>query len=299
MFQKLMYQGFRATFKLIEIVVPALAGKWAIHLFFKPRKFKRPKSETPLIQGASIQKRHFKSSFNLENTERYYIQYEWGNPGNPTILLVHGWEGRASQMATFVKPLLSAGCHVLAFDAPAHGGSPGKKTNLPEIVEVIKDIEKRNSGFDGIIAHSLGGVIAAYAIQHGVECKNLVTIGSPARMEFISSEFAQKLGASQNTIKDLINFLESFSGKNAQEFSLTNIISTLDISGLIIHDKNDKEVPYSLALDLNKHWENNQLMLTEGLGHRRILRDKKTIKNVVEFLVPKKKKKEIMYAEAI
>lgn len=35
---------------------------------------------------------------------------------DPTVLLLHGWEGQASDMAAFASPLLSAGYRVAALD---------------------------------------------------------------------------------------------------------------------------------------------------------------------------------------
>jgi dienelactone hydrolase len=38
---------------------------------------------------------------------------EWGAEGNPKVLLVHGWEGRGSQMGAFAETLALEGYHVL------------------------------------------------------------------------------------------------------------------------------------------------------------------------------------------
>ena len=44
----------------------------------------------------------------------------WGSHG-PIVLLVHGWEGRGSQLAAMVPLLVEAGFSVVTFDAPGHG----------------------------------------------------------------------------------------------------------------------------------------------------------------------------------
>jgi hypothetical protein len=53
---------------------------------------------------------------------------------------------------------------------------------------------------------------------------------------------------------------------------------------MIIHDQDDREIPYTQALDLFQQWNGSQLLLTEGLGHRRILRDEETLANILQFL---------------
>src|SRR6478609_3042547 len=55
--------------------------------------------------------------------------YRWGG-GDRTVLLLHGWRGRASQFAPLVRELVAEGFHVVAFDAPAHGDSPGRNTDI-------------------------------------------------------------------------------------------------------------------------------------------------------------------------
>ena len=49
--------------------------------------------------------------------------YRWGTSG-PTVLMMHGWQGRPTQFACFVEPLLASGRQVIALEAPAHGRSP-------------------------------------------------------------------------------------------------------------------------------------------------------------------------------
>ena len=283
MFQKIVFRLYRTSFKITEILFPVLAGKWAVNLFFKPRKFTRPRWETNLLKDAMKRKMNLNSNYKFGNHEDYYIRYDWSKTG-PVILLVHGWEGRGSQMGHFVKPLLEAGYRIITFDAIAHGDSPGKRTNMPEFVQIIKNIDREVGGFHAIIGHSLGGTAAGYAIAGGVRADNLITICSPTTMEFIFDSFAQQINASNKTIKRLSKFLENFTGKKYTEFSFTNFSTKFNTPGLIIHDKQDKEIPFSEALALHQNWKESRLILTERLGHRRILKDEDTMLKIINFV---------------
>ena len=53
---------------------------------------------------------------------------------------------------------------------------------------------------------------------------------------------------------------------------------------LIIHDINDNDVSVSAAHQINKTIKTSELLITEGLGHRRILGDKMVITKIMEFL---------------
>ena len=271
MIQKILLAMFQTAFKITEMLFPALAGKWAVQLFFTPRTFTRPSWEANFLKAARKMKVPFKSDFKMGGHEDYYMRYEWGDKG-PAILLVHGWEGRGSQMGHFVEPLVEAGYRVISFDAIAHGDTPGKRTNMPEFAQIIKDIDKDVGGFHAIIGHSLGGTAAGYAVAEGAHTDKLITICSPTTIEFIFEAFAQQIHASKKTIGRLSQFLENFTGKNSREFSFTNFVTQLDVPGFIIHDQKDKEIPYSQALALHQNWRESQFILTEGLGHRRILK---------------------------
>ena len=264
MLQKMILNLFQNSFRLIEKFLPTVAGKWGIKLFFKPRKHQRPVREAQYIKNASIEKIPFQSKYSWqEDNGHHYVFYQWGS--GPVVLLVHGWEGRGSQMGPFVKSLVNAGYKVVTFDAVAHGDALGKRTNLPEFADIIADIEKTEGGFEAIIGHSLGGVAAAWAISNGVNASKLVTVGSPASMEFIFAEFARQIGATQTSTDQIAWFIENFSGRKIDEFSLKNILS--------------------------EHWANSEFKLTENLGHRRILRDEKTILEIIDFIATSQKKK--------
>lgn len=273
---------FSVAFKLSEMLAPTLAGRWAVRLFFTPRRHERPQREKQFIADATIRKMPLRSEHKLAEHEDYYIRYDWGI--GPAVLLVHGWEGRGSQMGSFIQPLLNAGYRVITFDAFAHGDSPGKRTNMLEFAQIVTDIADDVGGFAAIIGHSVGGAAAGYAVSMGVRADKLITICSPTTIDFIFESFTRLINASPKTVRYLYKFWEDFSGKKADELSFTKFASRIDTQGLIIHDKDDKEIPYSQALELKPNWKNSQLMLTEGLGHRRILNDAEIISNVANFL---------------
>ena len=286
---------FRTTFKTTEMLFPVLAGKWAVRLFFTPRRFKRPHRELNFLKDAVLSKIPFRSDFKMGTHEDYYIRYEWGIKG-PTVLLVHGWEGRGSQMGHFVKPLLEAGYRVISFDALAHGDSPGKRTNMLEFARIIGDIDNYSGGFDAIIGHSLGGTAAGYTIAEGVRARSLITICSPTTIEFIFNAFAEQIRASQETIRRLSQFLEDFTGKRSPEFSFVDFATKVAVPGLIIHDQDDKEIHYSQAKALHEHWAESKIFLTNGLGHKRVLRSQEIISETMNFIKKVLKENEIRRA---
>ena len=191
-------------------------------------------------------------------------------------------------MGSIASAFVEKGYKVITFDGFAHGDSPGKQTTIPEFVEIIKDIYNRFGLFEVIIGHSLGGIAAGKAIIEGVESNKLVTIASPTTINYILEAFCMIINASQATLDYINIFSERYTRSNGSDFSLVNIAQKLNIPGLIVHDKNDREADYNQALFLEEMWPDRKLISTNGLGHSRILRDEKIIKKIVEFVSVKK-----------
>jgi hypothetical protein len=54
------------------------------------------------------------------------VAWAWG--GGPPVVLVHGWSGRAAQMAPLAARISEYGFRAIAMDVSGHGDSPGRRT---------------------------------------------------------------------------------------------------------------------------------------------------------------------------
>lgn len=266
----------RTCFSIMEKISPFLSSRIATRLFFTPIKFKTPDNELAIYNAAK------KSIFNFK---KYNIQmYEWGSSKN-AVLLVHGWSSRGTQIAHLAKPLIENGYKVYSFDAPAHGKSNGKKTNIIEISELILKLEKKYVTINALIGHSIGGTACIYALSQGSEIKKCVTISSPASSIDILASYCKQINVGFKVQKLMKNYIEKklfkikFDDLNA--LSLTQQIVS---EGLVIHCNNDVDTSVNNAHSIHKNWKKSKLVLTNKLGHRKILRNKTVSKTIVEFL---------------
>lgn len=280
--QAMLQQAYQGAFHLTETVAPALAHRWAVRLFVHPMKHKRPAREVALLQDATVEKYHFNGFYPRPANASYYVKYSWGS--GPTVLLVHGWAGRGSQLATLVAPLVNAGYQVVTFDAPAHGDSPGERTNLLEVSDLIRGLSQAYAGFAAIVGHSFGGMAAGHALYEGASAEKLITIGSPVTMASVLEGFGSQLNASPRTVAGVKRAIERLANRDVDTFSLSHTLANSPVSGLIVHDEEDKEVGCDQAQLLHQVWPQSSLYITKGLGHRRILRDKATIARIVDFI---------------
>ena len=261
----------------MEKLLPRIANRFFAYLFFRPIGFPTPEKER--------KSETFAQKFILRVDHMAIQCYQWGNSPR-TILVVHGWAGRATQFRRFVKPLIKAGYQVVGFDGPAHGKSSGKTTHINEFLTVIQAIEKRFSKIDGIIAHSFGGVASLYAIAEGLPVKKLVNIASPTIADEIIHTYLKAVGGSVKTGTAFKKFILRKYGKPFEEYSSLAFIKRVppDFNLLLVHDADDKEVGISQAEALIEVFPHAKAYKTSGLGHTRILKDNAVIEQVVTFI---------------
>ena len=68
------------------------------------------------------------------------------------------------------------------------------------------------------------------------------------------------------------------------KLSMDRIAPRLELPLLVIHDRDDREVPWVDGASIADASPRASLLSTEGLGHRRILRDPKVIEAAIAFL---------------
>jgi pimeloyl-ACP methyl ester carboxylesterase len=210
--------------------------------------------------------------------------YHWGK--GPTVILVHGWSGRAAQLGELAEPLVAAGYRVVAFDAPAHGRSDGRDTTMPEISEAILRLVSEFSPVHAVIAHSFGVACVLFALQQRGFAQRVVAFSPPATVEGLMEKFSGTLALSPRTVQILRDMLvQRFGAGMWSRFSAQHMARSARLPALIIHDRDDRDVPWQEGEAVARAWPHARFLRTEGLGHRRILRDPEVIDRAVRFLV--------------
>ncbi len=264
----------RTITAILEKISPTLAKKLAIKLFFSPRPSKQKLPDIPGLQ------QHWCDYRKIDGSDSKCRVYSAGT--GPTVLLVHGWESSAWSMSAIAKELLDQNLRVVLFDLPAHGFSPGKKTNILEVSDIIHALTRQEAELLAIVSHSFGSVCSGYAIKSGLAPKHFISIGAPTSMDFLIDSFCSTLGASANIKKVLISSIEDILQAPYKTESLSHVAKQFTLDGLIIHDRNDRLVPYSQATELLANWVGSKLVTTENLGHNRMLMNAEVIQPIVE-----------------
>ncbi len=255
-------------------ISPSLAGPLAFHFFCTPFRYAEPPRETQVLKQAE--------RFSILFQDTRLAAYAWGQ--GPTVLLVHGWSGRGSQLGAFVEPLVAAGHRVVAFDLPAHGRSPGRRTNALVATEAVQQVGKAIGPLRGVIAHSFGALCTTLALRDGLDAGRVLYVAPAASANQAVRGFSRQFRLSWPAEWGLRGEMERRFGPTVwPHFSARVCAPRLRVPALIFHDLDDVEVPYREGQLLAHAWPGARLVTTAGLGHRRILRDARVIGEAVEL----------------
>lgn len=259
----------------LSIIAPKMAARIAMKFFATPVRVPRPESEMEMFH---LSKQYFLKSG--------YAAFEWGESTSPLVLLIHGWNGRGTQISPYAKSLVEKGFRVVALDGPGHGSSPGNWTTPTHFAKFILDAqtELAPEGIHSLIAHSFGGGCSVLAITRGLKTKSLVLVASPAFYERMVKFFGKSFGLNNKSQAALEVLVTKASGIKPSELNIAKLAATLTIPVLVVHDKGDNAVDYMSALAITEAYKGARLITTEGLGHRRILKDQKVISDVADFI---------------
>lgn len=261
----------------VEAVFPSLAYRFFTTLFFTPLRYKATEKERKAET--------FGEKFVVTSAGKKIQCYRWGK-SEKTVLVVHGWAGRATQFRRFVKPLIKAGYQVVGFDGPAHGQSEGKRTTIVEFEETLKKVYEKIGVPEAIIAHSFGGGAVLFAAKNGLPVKKIINIASPTIGDKIIDTYLRAIGGSEKTKMFFKKFVQQKYGKPFDSFTASHIIKEIDqpVEILLVHDEDDKEVSLDHPLELIRLHPSARLLQTKGLGHTRILKDNRVIQEIVTFV---------------
>jgi pimeloyl-ACP methyl ester carboxylesterase len=270
--------GRRALFRAADMTLPNVAGRIARDLWFAVPP---PLAATRLPAGGE--------AFEVESLGSVVRGHVWGS--GPVAYLVHGWGGRGSQLAAYVDPLVAAGYRVVMFDAPAHGESdpgpsgPGRSHGV-EFGKALDAVFARFGPAEAVIAHSLGAISSYLTLRFGwLSTRRLVLLAPMVEAVPLFDEFQRALGFGARTRRAFDRQLEEFVGIPMAEFDARYQAARVDpVPTLVVHDRDDRQTPWADSARLVDSLPDARLVSTQGLGHRRILRDPAVVREVVAFL---------------
>ena len=175
----------------------------------------------------------------------------------------------------------------MAFDAPAHGRSGGKKITAPLYKKTIQKINKLYGPVHSYMAHSFGGLAVSLALEeisHTKEYK-LVLIAPATETTTAIDTFFRFLQIDPSVKPEFEKVIIKKGDVSSEWYSIKRAMKHIRAKVRWFHDEDDDTTPLSDVLPLKaENYPNIEFVITQGLGHRRIYRDNKVTKSIVDFL---------------
>jgi len=278
--QRLGIWFVRTKFKLLSPISKRKAAEQAFRLFCTPQnRVKKPL--TTLFKNAE------QLEFSLDG---YIIRgYRWNHPSSEgkIIQILHGFESGVVNFERYIEPLISKGYTVLAFDAPAHGRSSGKQLTVVNYINMVKQVNNMYGPVTAYIAHSFGGLSLSLALEempHDSHQK-IVLIAPAAETTTAIDRFFQPLRLDKKVRAAFDQIIEETGGHPPSWYSVKRAAANIRAQVLFLQDKDDELTPlHDIAPIMDAKYPNFRFIISDGLGHRRIYRDDRSVAAIMEFL---------------
>ena len=211
--------------------------------------------------------------------------YVWGDPHmQPYVLFAHGWSSHGTRIAPWVAPLQAAGYAVVAFDQAAHGKSSGTHATLPDFACYLLAVGHHYGPAAAVIGHSLGGAATAIALARGLAAERAILLAPAADPVAAVDRFARFVWMAAWLNRRMFAIFEKSTRVVADEMQAHTNAPQIGHPALIVHDVEDREVPWSEGERYARYWADSRLISTRGLGHNRVADDQSVIAAALRFL---------------
>ncbi len=243
---------------------PEVAVKMLMRTFIYPQRAEASAEARQVLADAET----IAIPFGKKQLQVYKFE---GDDGCPTVALFHDWEHEAGYWHEYIRGLQDKGCTVLALDAPASGGSQGKRLSLRDYINAIHALRGNIGHFHSAVGHGLGGAALVQAMAQMPKFQRparAVLMGVNADSKEIFQRRLQMFGIDEQV---RLKFWKRL-GK-IKDIPLSNYDNPLaasrldDVEGLLVHDRSDARYPIADAEAIQQAWAGAQLMDFEGFGH--------------------------------
>lgn len=263
-----------AALRTLQFVSPAQAARVAELLFFTPPRTQLTPEQRQMIERAR--------PFTVRADGLRIAAWTWGD--GPVVYLVHGWGSRGARLAAFVPALLAAGYQVVTHDAPGHGASDGRRSSMPQFARTLMAVVDTVGPAAGMITHSMGGSATTLAMHWGLHVPRVAFIAPAADPPAWVGQFALAMGLREDTVARMKARSERRLGLAWESLHVPTMARQMESPLLILHDRDDDVVPVSDGEAIAQAWPGAQLVRTDGLGHKQIVRTPAVVTQAVDFI---------------
>jgi esterase/lipase len=264
---KLLLLIIRFQLRIVAAFSKEAAAKYAFRLFQRTNKKRLSKHEEVFYKNAK--------SYQIQGEQETFPIYEMGPDDGALVFLVHGWNSNAGSMAKIAEQLANNGFYCILFDLPGHGTSTLKHSNLKLCKERFKQVLKRYTCDRKIhiIAHSFGSAVVANTLfEETIKPGHLVFLSCPDSIKELFIVLQEQLKLKEDIFKRILKLAEELLKEPLSEITMINKTKGIQYNDLLLlHDKQDKVLPYSYSQQLADALPKSRLFPFEKIGHYRML----------------------------
>ena len=275
---RLKLNAMRASFALGGRLAPRHTVTRAARLFATPFASSRARARLAQTDQAMRQGE-------LQVNGETIVTYVWGDTAvQPYVLLAHGWSSFGLRYLRWIESLRALGLAVVSFDQPGHGRSSGQLCTLPDFVATIRALGQHYGNAALAIGHSLGGAALVLAQSEQWQARRLILIAPAADMEAAAGRFLRFVRLGEHLHQSFFAWLHERTGIHVRDLQVHLHLPTLGQAGLIVHDLDDRDVPWEEGERYARYWTGARLLTTQGLGHHKVLDAPEVIDASLAFL---------------
>lgn len=261
----------------VHRLAPGIAGRLYLEAFLRPHGIAPPERERRWLDDTE--------PLEWSAAGRRVVGFSRG--AGPTVLLVHGWAGRGSQLGAFIEPLVRRGYRAAGVDLPGHGHSPGSHSSIPECAWAVEAVLRDLGDVEAVIAHSIGGVAVTAALRATdgeiSPVERLALIGVADDVGGLTRRITTAMGFDPGVYDQFQRLAERRFDVDFEEYILSSRPQpAAEVLGL--HADDDREVTVDEARAWADAWPRAGFEIHPGLGHSRILRHPVIVDRVVDFV---------------
>ncbi len=211
--------------------------------------------------------------------------WHWGTQG-PLVLLVHGWNGSAAQLAPLASALARQGFRCVAIDVTGHGDSPGKRTSwrcfIDDIAQVARELGEVPHA---CIGHSAGGLaMMAARHTHQFTARHYVCICAPTHPHPPIRAVRQRLNPRPQLLEMYQDFIASQFCTRWFALASGAAFAGAHDDLLLIYDEGDRYVDHRDGDRIQNWCPGSTLVKPTSVGHSRVLATPQVQDAILSFI---------------
>src|SRR6266704_5735437 len=199
------------------------------------------------------------------------VAWIWGR--GPLVVFVHGWSGRAAQMAPLALHVANLGFRSVAIDVTGHGDSPKRHTRWDYFFRDIAVLSQLlHEEVYAYVGHSAGALsmMAARALT-GIHAQRYACICAPAFPFQPINVIQRKLNPKESVLEHYKKYIAGQFETTWEELQAGCSYANAGSDMLLFYDETDRFVSHSEGDRIQTLCPGAQVVKTRAYSHQQIL----------------------------